>query len=147
MDILKCLLFIGLGFLIGNFGLINILTILRFGFKFTNTLESYGLLRVNDIKKKYGISITFWLVVSLSALILVGTLATSYLWALGIGMLIPCLIGWSRTGANTDNYTDYFISNWRYFRIENINDAPEDIRKIIPAKILDILAKGAEGSI
>lgn len=97
------------------YGIIAPLICLRFGIPATNYLQGKAAVDCGAIRKKYWLSVLFWLVVDAVGVLLVVRYA-SYVWAYGIaaGAFITFVSGVGKTGINMANISDYVRTNAKW---------------------------------
>jgi hypothetical protein len=117
LEIVIGLLFWGLGLVIGSFGIVQTLIIIRVGIPATIKFNRSGMIRDSGkIVRNYIISIIILSAIVVAAWILVRRFAIQnhyYSFLVGIGMTV--LLGLSKSGANEANLKDFFEQNSNSF--------------------------------
>lgn len=114
-----------LGLVIGSFGIIQIVTILRFALPFTNQLIQLTVLSYNDgsrIKKSNISTIIIWIFITTVAILLIYNFAnylSFYAFLLGSGLSF--VYGVSHTGFTESNKQEYISNYGNLFNEDVVN--------------------------
>jgi len=130
MQYVIAFLFLILGYFIGSFGVIQMLTVIRFSIPYTKELNHQNLLNDSKLITKRNLSTIFtWSIILVLLTLLTYCFASNLnLIAYLAGMVITILLGYGSTGYTEThieeyvcNYHKYFIYN-QYFDINNKED-------------------------
>jgi len=115
-QIVIAILLLGTGYLIGSFGLIQILIVLRFALPLVSKLSKAGVTTgISTMRKIYTVTLLLWSSVTAAAVVLVTLFATPIESYAFFGAVIICLlIGFSSTGANEANMDDFMKTFSKY---------------------------------
>lgn len=124
---IAALLFFFLGLIIGSFGIIQILVIVRFSIPLTKELKAHGVIRdghlvINSNMK----TIYIWVVITIVSIVLILNLASNFSFIGFIsGILVSIFFGFSGTGYTESNYNEYYANYLDLIDVEKLN-SPDD---------------------
>lgn len=120
MSVFLIMFFWLIGLFTGSLGIVQILIILSFGIPQTISLQKEdALIRHNPIIKGYFLTVLFWLIVVITAFLLIHKfLPGSPFISFCVGNGIPILLSFGKIGKNQSNVQDYISSNSKYFKSE-----------------------------
>jgi hypothetical protein len=120
-------LFLILGFLIGSFGVIQIIVVIRFSIPFTKELKLRNAIKdANSIIRSNMKTVYFWTVVIIASIVLIYNFASnaSFIEYI-IGIIISISMGFSGTGYTELNYKDYYTNYGHLIDMEIINSSDD----------------------
>ena len=115
-QIVIAILLLCVGYLIGSYGIIQMLIVLRFGLPTVNKIRKAGVVTgIATMRKIYTFTLVLWSTITAIAVILVVLFATQIEeYAFFAAIVLCLLIGFKSTGANTDNMDDFMMMFTKY---------------------------------
>ena len=129
LNIVLLVAFYFAGLLLGSFGIIAPLIIIRTSNPLIRALNSKNLIRAKKAKARNRMTIILWIFIDVIAAVLVIAFTNSYAQVgFFIGIAFAVLTGWGKTGLTQSNRADFIKSYSAFF---DIADADEVISTVM----------------